>query len=89
MHSDSHYLTLHDIDIWILLYLKALSHILDVVFSKTFFGGICREKKFSKIQHLRCETGPLFLFASGFEHQSAVITHRASSINHQSTIILI
>ena len=38
---------------------KALSHFLDVVFSKTFFVGICREKKFSKIQHLRCETGPL------------------------------
>ena len=38
---------------------KALSHFLDVVFSKTFFVGICREKKFSKIQRLRCETGPL------------------------------
>ena len=44
---------------------KALSHFLDVVFSKTFFVGICREKKFSKIQHLRCETGPLISCTTG------------------------
>ena len=43
---------------------KALSHFLDVVFSKTFFVGICREKKFSKIQRLRCETGPFWFYRS-------------------------
>ena len=54
---------------------KALSHILDVVFSKTFFGGICREKKFSKIQHLRCETGPL--------------TVRSWSVHHDRTSLML
>ena len=42
---------------------KALSHILDVAHLKTFFWGICREKKFSNVQHLRCETGPFIYWA--------------------------
>ena len=50
------------------LKLKALSHFLDVVFSKTFFVGICREKKFSKIQHLRCETEPFDALKGGLNY---------------------
>ena len=38
--------------------IKALSHILDVVFSKTFSPDKSLRKKFLKIQHLRFETGP-------------------------------
>ena len=41
-----------------ILGVKALSHILDVVFSKTFSPDKSLRQKFSKIQHLRCETGP-------------------------------
>ena len=45
-----------------IMFLKVMSHILDVVFSKTFSADKSLRKKFLKIQHLRCETEPLFQF---------------------------
>ena len=39
--------------------LKGLSHILDVAIPKTFSPDKSVGKKFFKLQHLRCGTGPL------------------------------